>query len=247
MLKEGLMPEDVYDGLKTVMPEDTRHVGPSYLRVKGLLTHRPTRNFFGKQMAYQLSRYFSLEPPPKKEGVIVCIPNMTGGAWIGDETARELEKMVDGYEVWTSTPYAREMRKVVDVKAGEKKLTEFVEGLLPTPAETAAVVCFEELRTAAETTQNATNMYRRFGYNEENNVKIVEASVFDYRHPVGVERLKRLGVAGIYLVDGRGFFDSSALLGNITVSQQGARNDWLAEPWNFTRKILPDLQKLAGK
>ena len=192
MLKEGLMPQDVYEGLKNLGID--RHVGPSYLRVKGLLTHHPTRRFFGRQMAFVLHDYLAENPLKKKDGVVICIPNMTGGAWIGDETGKQLKDIMGFYEVWPATPYARETRKPIDAIAKDDKLVNYVEGLMPSPENTAAIFCFEELRTAAETTKNATNIYMNFGYNDENDVRITEASVFDYGHPVGVERIKRLGV-----------------------------------------------------
>src|SRR3989338_430326 len=50
MHAEDLMPEDVYQNLSEIGID--RHIGPSYLRVKGLLTHVPTRILFGKQMAF---------------------------------------------------------------------------------------------------------------------------------------------------------------------------------------------------
>lgn len=248
MLKEGLIPQDVYDDLDDLKSLGIeRHIGPSYLRVKGLLTHRPTRKFFGRQMAFVIRDYLKQNPPTKSDGFVMCIPNMTGGAWIGDETGEQLESVLTDYRVWTATPYVRETRKSIDVINPSEKLVDYVEGLVTPPANTSVIFCFEELRTAAETTQNATKIYRAFGYNEENGVRIVEASVFDYGHPVGVERLKRLGVDRLFLVDGETFFNVSKKNGYISESQYRTGIDWLTEPWAFTRKVLPDVKKLIVK
>ena len=97
MLKEGLMPEDVYDGLRAL--DIKNHIGPSYLRVKGLLTHLPTRQFFGRQMAFLIRDYLTEKPLSKPDGFVLCIPNMTGGVWIGDETARQLATILTEYKV----------------------------------------------------------------------------------------------------------------------------------------------------
>lgn len=245
MFKERLMPEDVYKGLKDLGID--RHIGPSYLRVKGLLTHRPIRAFFGRQMAFTVQDYLRDNPPYNPNGFVVCIPNMTGGVWIGDETSRQLESVLTDYKVWSSTPYMRESRKPIDVISPGEKFADYVEGLMPSPGNTSVILCFEELRTSAETTQNATKVYRGFGYTDENGVKIVESCVFDYGHPVGVERLKRLGVDRLYLVDGKVFFNISRKLGYISDSQYQTCIDWLNSPWEFTRKVLPDVKRLAGK
>lgn len=244
LFKEGIMPEDVYEGLKGMGID--RHVGPSYLRVKGLITHQPTRRFFGKQMAFVIRDYLRKNPLSKQDGFIVSIPNMTGGVWIGDETRRQLENISE-YKVWSATPYARETRKAIDVISPADKLVNYVEGLLPSPQNTSLILCFEELRTSAETTKNATSIYRGFGYTEENGVRIVETCVFDYGHPAGIQRLKRLGVDRLYLVDGKVFFDVSRELGYISDSQYQTAIDWLNDPWSFTRKVLPDLKRLAVK
>lgn len=247
MFKEGLMPEDIYNGLKNIMPEDTRHIGPIYLRVKGLLTHIPTRIFFGRQMAFTFRDYLEQTPLSKPEGFIVCAPNMTGGAFIGDDTSRQLPNVLTKYKVWPATPYFREARKPIDVVPAGAKLVDYVEGLLPTPQSTSCIFCFEELRTAAETTSNATKTYRSFGYNDENKVRIAEACVFDYGHPVGVERLRRLATDRLYLVDGKTFLRVSKDLGYISESQYQTGIDWLSDPWDFTRKVLPDVKRLSGK
>lgn len=247
MFKEGLMPEDVYKELKEIMPEDTRHIGPVYLRVKGLLTHIPTRIFFGRQMAFTFRDYLEQNPLSKPEGFIVCAPNMTGGAWIGDETSRQLQSVLTKHRVWPATPYFREARKPIDVKSPGAKLVDYVEGLIPSPQSTSCIFCFEELRTAAETTSNATKIYRSFGYNDENKVRIAEACVFDYGHPVGVERLRRLSTDRLYLVDGKTFLRVSRELGYITNSQYQTGTDWLNNPWEFTKKVLPDVKRLVGK
>lgn len=244
MLQEGLIPEDVYTELGRLGID--RHMGPSYLRVKGLLTHVPTREFFGKQLAFVIRDYLKTKPLSKPDGFLVCIPNMTGGAWIGDETGRQLADVTD-YKVWPATPYARETRKAIDVIPPGERLVDYVEGLMPSPQSTSAIFCFEELRTAAETTQNATNIYRGFGYNEGTGVRIVEACLFDYGHPVGVERIRRLGLDRLYLVDGKVFVDASRNLGYASDSQHQTYTDWLNSPWDFTRRVLPDVVRLAGR
>jgi hypothetical protein len=244
LFKEGLMPEDVYKGLKDIGLD--RHIGPSYLRVKGLLTHQPTRTFFGKQMAFVIRDYLRDNPVHNLNGFVVCIPNMTGGVWIGDETRRQLENVLAKYKVWPSTPYVRETRKPIDAISPGEKFVDYVEGLMPSSKDTSVIFCFEELRTTAETSQNATKVYRRFGYGEESGVRIVEACVFDYGHQAGVERLKRLGVDRLFLVEGKGFFDVSKKLGYISDSQYRTAIDWLSSPWEFTRKVLPYVKKLAG-
>ena len=246
LFKEGLIPKDVYDELKTIMKEDTRHIGPSYLKVKGLLTFQRIRTFFGRQMAFTIRDYLKSTPPSNPDGFLVCIPNMTGGVWIGDETRRQLEDILTEYKVWPSTPYARQMRKRIDVISPDQKFTDYIEGPVPPPKDTSIIFCFEELRTTAETTQSATRVYKGFGYTEENNVKIVESCVFDYGHPAGVERIKRLGADRLYLVDGKEFFETSKKLGYISESQYETVIDWLTTPWEFTRKVLPDVKNLMG-
>lgn len=246
MYDEGLMPEEVYTKLKSLGID--RHVGPSYLRVKGLLTHHEIRKIFGKQMTFAIQEQLRAKKPDKPGGFVVCIPNMTGGAWIGDETARLLgDTLKEEYNVFPATPYARETRKPIDAIKNDAKFADFVEGLMPSPSTTSVIICFEELRTAAETTQNATNMYRKFGYNESNGVKIIEACVFDYGHPVGVERLNRLAVDRVYLVGGSAFMDLSRDLGYLSDTKHAAAIDWLRDPWEFTRKILPDIERLYKK
>jgi len=142
MLKEGLIPKDVYESLKELGIQ--RHIGPSYLRVKGLLTHIPTREFFARQMAFIIRDYLEKFPLSKPDGVIMCIPNMTGGAWIGDETVKQLSKVLTKHKVWQATPYARETRKGIDVVSSNDKLVDYVEGLLTSPENTSAIFCFEE-------------------------------------------------------------------------------------------------------
>lgn len=252
MFKEGLMPEDVFLELKTLpgmKADDTRHIGPAYLRVKGLLTHHLARKFFGRQMAFRIQDSFDKNPLPKPDGFVVCAPNMTGGVYIGDETGKQM-KIITKYNAWPATPYMREARKAIDVIAPEEKLDDFWEGLKPSPENTAALCCFEELRTAAETTQNATKIYRHFGYNDENKVRIIETCVFDYRHPVCVKRLERLGVEGLYQVAGLGetnLFDTSKYQGYISNYQCQTTKDWLNDPWEFTREVIPTVRKLGVK
>lgn len=248
MHAEGLIPEDVYMGLKEAGREN--HIGPVYLKVKGLLTWLRARELFGQQMALTVREHLAQDPLSEPSGSIVVIPNMTGGAWIGDETLRRLEVLELG-RVWPVTPYARDMRiglrKVIDDSAGAQ-YGQHVEGLMPSPANTAAIVCFEELRTAAETTKNATDIHRNLGgYNQGNNVRIIEAAVFDYLHPVGIERLKRLGVTGLYLVDGEGFLKASRDLGYVTKSQFDTAMEWLSDPWGFTREMMPTLREIARR
>lgn len=247
MFKEELIPENVFEELKTLPgnKEDTRHVGPSYLKVKGLLTHHGAREFFGRQMAYRILDHVEEIPLEKPDGFIVCSPNMTGGVYIGDETGAQLSLIPSEYNIWPATPYMRETRKTIDVISPGEKITDFWEGLIPTVEDAALINCFEELRTAAETSQNATNIYRHFGYNDGNNVRISEACVFDYLHPVGVERVKRLGVVGLYAVSGKTFFNASANLGYINDSQLQTTKDWLDDPWKFTMEVAPLVRKLG--
>lgn len=256
MFEEGLMPEDVYKGLEKLGID--RHIGPSYLKVKGLLTLGVPREFFGKHLAAVIMDYlekYLAENPAPKEGYVVCLPNMTGGAWIGDETRRILQAIMEedaylkdgGLEVWPGTPYMREMRKVTEVVEKGAKFKDFVEGPFPTPEETAVIVDFEELVTAAETTRNALRTCERFGYDKENEVKLVAASVFNYKHPVGMKRLENVDADVLYVVDGNSFFDAAKNQGHITDAQYVAVNEWLANPWAFTRKVIPDLEKIMVK
>jgi hypothetical protein len=219
-------------------------MGPSYLRVKGLLTHHQIRNLFGTQVAFKIDDYLEDAPLEKPDGYVVCVPNMTGGVYIGDETSKKLQK-ISKHKIWPATPYFREARKAIEVAKPQEKLEDSVEGIMPTPDITAAINCFEELRTACETTKNATDTYRHFGYTPENGVRIDEDCVFDYGYPAGVERLRRLGVSRIYLVDGKKFMETSRKLGYISDSQCQTAKDWLEDPWKFTEKILPDVRKLG--
>ncbi|KHO47402.1 MAG: hypothetical protein QT00_C0002G0054 [archaeon GW2011_AR5] len=242
---EGLMPDDVYEGLRDLKID--RHVGPCYLRVKGLLTHVPTRILFGRQMAFIVRDYLDDDPLSKEHGYVVSAPNMTGGAFIGDETGRQLRNILTSYPVWPATPYTRDIRKPIDAVKRDAAFVDGVEGLVPTPEETGAVLCFEELRTVAETTRNATLHYTQHGYNPENGVRIVEMCVFDYLHPAGVTRLERLGVDGLYAVNGKTFIQEARNLGYISDSQESTGLSWLAQPWDFTRQVLPDLRRLSGR
>ena len=88
LFKEGLLPNDILIDLKKIGID--RHIGPAYIRVKGLLTHQLIRTYFAKQMAFAIKDYLKRKPPEKFEGYLICIPNMTGGAWIGDETRRQI-------------------------------------------------------------------------------------------------------------------------------------------------------------
>ena len=244
MLAEGLMPEEIAKALGDAGVQN--HIGPSYLRVKGLLTHIEIREFFARQMAFAIRDYLKECPLEKKGGAIVCIPNMTGGVFIGSETARQLDDIHNGdeYFVWPATPYAREMRKITEVAEKDRTFAQYVEGIAPSPEQTSALICFEELRTAAETTANATNIYLGSGYTPENGVRIIEACVFDYCHPVGIERLRRLGVDKLFLVDGKTFFEVAHEKGCITDSQLATGLEWLSEPWAFTRKVLPTIAEI---
>lgn len=245
MHKEGFMPDDVYESLKELGID--RHVGPCYLKVKGLLTFALPREFFGKQCALKIDDYLTEKGITDPDRYIICIPNMTGGAWIGDQTRRELDiiSAEREYKVWPATPYARSMRKIIEVSKGEEKFKDFVEGPIPPPEKTSAILGFEELRTAAETTTNALNIYERFGYSKENNVSLIAASVFDYRHQAGVGRLEKLEVDGIYQVSGEAFFNASKNLGYISGSQHEAASDWLKDHWEFTRNIMSDIRKVV--
>ncbi len=240
---EGILPDDLYDEFQKLNLD--RHVGPSYLRVKGLLTHDTIRTFFGKQLAY-LIRDNLKENPPHKEGVVLFLPNMTGGVWIGDETRRQATNMLE-QKVWPTTPYARETRKLIDTIPKESIIVDYIEGLLPSPGETSVVIDLEELRTTAETTKNAIKILKSFGYNKENEVELKGACVFDYRHVGGVERLKRLGIDDLYLVDGMTFLDVSKEMGYIKDSQHKTATDWLKSPWDYTREILPMMKGLLKK
>ena len=245
MHAEGLMPDDIYEGLRDLKID--RHIGPCYLRVKGLLTHIPTRILFGRQMAFIVRDYLDSKPLTKETGYVVSAPNMTGGAFIGDETGRQLQTILTAYPVWPATPYTRDIRKPIDAVKKGAAFVDGVEGLVPSPEETGAVLCFEELRTVAETTRNATLHYTQHGYNEQNGVRIVEMCVFDYRHPAGLARLESLGVDGLYAVNGKTFIQECRKLGYISDSQEGTALGWLAQPWEFTRQVLPDLRRLSGR
>ncbi len=258
MLNEGLIPKEVHDLLVELQnnPNDPRHIGPSYLRVKGLLTHQYIREFFGSQMAFALIDELR-ENPPSKDGYIVVIPNMTGGVYIGDETRRQLDDMVSDVDTINSrrlrvspcTNYAREMRKEINAIDTGKRLIDFVEGPVPSPEATAVIVCGEELVTAAETTQNATVLYNSFGYDAAHGVKIIDTAVFYYGHPAGVERIRRLEQDGkaslVHLVGAKTFFDVAEEKGYITHEQRQIVADWLAEPWEWTKSVAPDLRALA--
>jgi hypothetical protein len=249
MRNENLLPEDVFQELKTLPgnKDDTRHVGPSYLRVKGLLTQHDAREFFGTQTAFRILDHLEEHPLLKPQGYVVCSPNMTGGVYIGDETGKKLRKVAAGTKVnaWSATPYLREQRKAIDTIASNDKIENYWEGYKPTIEEAGLVVCFEELRTAAETTKNATELYRHFGYNEENGVQIGEGSLFDYVHPVGAERMKRLNVVPIYAVSGDAFFKASLEKNYINKSQFETAEFWINKPWEFTKEVAPLVRKLA--
>lgn len=243
LMREDLMPQDVYEELRHLGIE--RHIGPSYIRIKSLLTDVLARCFFGRQLALVIQEHLYSKPLEKPDGLLVCIPNMTGGAWIGDETRRQLHE-IGVPNVWPVTPYARETRKPIDAVTGTPKMIDYIEGIVPSPNTTGAIFCFEELRTAAETTSNALKIYRQFGYREQSNIRLVAVSVFDYRHPVGVERLRRLGVDGLYLVGGKEFFEASRDLGYITAGQYETAITWLTDPWGFTRDVMPYVLKLRS-
>ncbi|MCX6814525.1 MAG: hypothetical protein NTY20_02675 [Candidatus Aenigmarchaeota archaeon] len=241
---EGLLPHDLFEQFQELGLG--RHSGPSYLRVKGLITDDETRDVLGKQMAYLLKDYFK-EKPPSKEGYVLLVPNMTGGAWIGIKT-KEQSKGVLPPEVklWRTTPYARETRKTIDVIPQEAKIVDYIEGVLPSPDETSAIVSFEELRTTAETTKNAINIFRGFEYIDP---EFIASCVFDYRHPAGTERLKRMHVSELYLVGGADFFEATRELGYISESQYKTTVDWLSDWHGFSREMMPILKerKLRGE
>ena len=148
LMQEDLMPPDVYESLRQLGIE--RHIGPSYLRVKSLLTDGLARRLFGRQLALAIQDYLHSRPLEKSDGLLVCIPNMTGGAWIGDETRRQLTE-IGVPNVWPVTPYARGTRKPIDAIIGTSRMIDYIEGIVPSPETTAAIFCFEELRTASET------------------------------------------------------------------------------------------------
>lgn len=237
--EEGIFPDSLFKEFKALGLSN--HIGPSYLRVKGLLTHSKIRGFFARQLYFTIEH--ALDKQELKEGFILFLPNMTGGAWIGDETRRHAEEL-SKYSIWKATPYVRGMRKITEVVAKET-ITNYIEGLLPPPEETACVINFEELRTTAETTQNAIQILRSFGYNETNGVKLMAACVFDYRHKACVARFERLGIEPIYLVDGLTFFKKARELGYINEEQYTTVSEWLADPWKFTEKVLPAIKALV--
>ncbi|RLJ06527.1 MAG: hypothetical protein DRP18_00515 [Candidatus Aenigmatarchaeota archaeon] len=238
MKEEGLIPQDVYESLKKIVPEG-KHIGPVYLRVKGLLTHKVPREIFAKQLARKIGREFLQKIGGKYH---VCLPNMTGGAFIGDETRRNLESLYEE-AIWPATPYARGMRKTISVKRNEENLTDYIEGLMPPLEETSSVINFEELRTTSETTQNTIRILKRFGYSEENDIHLVAACVFDYRHPVGVERLGRENLTQIYVVDGKTFFEQAYKNGYLDGERYEVVREWLSDPWNWTRKVIKTISE----
>lgn len=240
MCEEGILPKPVLE--KFLAAGLDRHIGPSYLRVKGLLTHKKPRKFFAKQLAFTIKEELD-KSQVKKEGFVLFLPNMTGGAWIGDETMRQAEKIFER-EIWPAVPYMRNMRKVTEVIAKES-IVDYIEGILPKASETTAIINFEELRTTAETTTNAVQILRKSGYDGDGSIKITAASVFDYRHLVGVERLNRLGIAGLYLVDGMTFFKKSKELGYINEAQFSSASEWLQDPWQYSEKTLSALTALV--
>lgn len=242
---EGALPGDIYDAFKSVGLD--RHIGPCYVSIKGLLTQQRIRTLFGRQMAFRILDYLRKDISLKSGGYLVCIPNMTGGVWIGDETRRQIEDLSVGYNVWGATPYARETRKVITVGLSKDRFGDYVEGLVPTPQESAVIFCFEELRNTCETTQNATNIYRRFGYTAQNGVRIVATCIFDYGHRAGLERLAMLDVDRLFLVEGMDFFNAARKLQYINERQLRTVTDWLTDPWGFSRRILPDIERLLRR
>ncbi len=260
MLQEGLIPKDVHDLLVELQqnPKDPRHIGPSYLRVKGLLTHQTIREFFAHQLAYAVSDELQRmnESGELKPGYVVVIPNMTGGVYIGDELRRQLGRVLpqdlsEMLQISPVTNYAREMRKEVDTLDLGKRLIDFVEGPVPSPSATSVIISGEELVTAAETTKNATVLYGTFGYDKANGVRIIDTAVFYYGHPAGVERIRRLEEEGratlVHLVGARVFFDVAEEMGYITSAQRKVVADWLSNPWEWTKEVMPDLQVLARR
>jgi len=233
MYQEGLLPKEIYElfnehGLNN-------HIGPSYLRVKGILTYQKLREFFGNQLVYQIEKDLKNNLP---DGEVLFLPNMTGGAWIGDETRRQAEEKIKEFNIWPTTPYARGARKEIEVKSKEVKLVDHIEGLVPPPEETGAVYIFEELRTTSETTCNTARILKQHGYDKDSGVDLVAVSVYDYRHPVGVERLERANLRQIYLVDGKNFFKASLDEGFISDPEYQTGIEWLSDPWKFTEKVL---------
>lgn len=100
MKKEGLIPDDVFAGLVTVQlgrakPGEESHVGPSYLKVKSLLTNWRVREFAARQVAYAIFEHLIEHPPQNRTGYVVAIPNMTGGAFIGDEIGKQLSQLIN--------------------------------------------------------------------------------------------------------------------------------------------------------
>lgn len=233
MYQEGLLPKETQElfnehGLNN-------HIGPSYLRVKGALTYQKLRELFGNQLTFLIKEDLDKVSP---EGEILFLPNMTGGAWIGDETKRQSQEKIKDYKIWPVTPYARGARKEIEVKSKESKLVDHVEGIVPTPEETSVAEIFEELRTTSETTCNTGKILKQHGYNKDNDVDLVAVSVYDYRHPVGVERLNREDLGQIFLVDGESFFKAALDQDFISDSEYQTGTEWLDNPWEFTRKVL---------
>lgn len=241
MHEEGLLPDDLFDEFNELGLN--RHFGPSYLRVKGLFTDDAIAQFFGKQQAYGIIKYLG-ENPSSCEGYVMIVPNMTGGAWIGREAKREMVNIAPSeIKMWRATPYARDTRKTIDVVKKEAKIGDSIEGLMPIPEETSAVISFEELRTTSETTRNAQKIFRVFGYGGDSTDNIA-ACAFDYRHGAGVARLERDGVSQLYLVDGNTFLDVSHEIGYISDSQYKTAKHWLGDHWGFTREMMPTLKEL---
>ncbi|HUC38730.1 MAG TPA: hypothetical protein VL944_01200 [Candidatus Acidoferrum sp.] len=264
MKKEGLIPDDVYEGLVSVQAGrvkagDESHVGPSYLKVKGLMTNWRFREFAGRQAAFVILDHLIENPPQNRSGYIVAIPNMTGGAQIGDEIGKQLhallEKFIQQYpdsplsdlKVWPGTPYMRAARKETEIAKTKPQLNSLVEGFPLKPAEVAVILVIEELRTASETTQNARRTYEEYGYSPARGVDIYDVSFFDYRHPVGVQRAAREKAPALYVVPGFDMFLEASKQGYISDSQLNTARDWLSDPWEFTRRILPAMKSLREK
>ena len=236
LTNEGLMPKYICN--KLLEYNIDRHIGPSYLKLKGLLTEEKIRKFFGEQLAYFIGDYLN-KNPIDKEGFIVIIPNMTGGAWIADETRRQLTKNSSIYKIWPATPYMRAPRELSDLKRSDIKLSDYVEGFLPNPKDTSMIICFEDMVNTAEMSKNAIEFYKRVGYNSSSRVKYLVAAVFDYEHIAAIKRFTDLDAVCVSLVKGRNYFKVAKYQNYITETQYSTAIDWLVDPWNFTKNIMP--------
>ena len=242
MLAEGLIPPDVAASMQALGLD--RHIGPSYLKVKMLMTSWEAREFFARQVAYRIREWLKANVAPDPERFIQVIPNMTGGAQVGDSIAKHLHQMCKGtgYRILPATPYMRDMRK--ETKVGEKgeRINNHVEGFILPPERVLVNVIVEELMTVLETTGNAAKKYRQHGYTKENGVTLLAASVFNYGHPVGEGRAKALGLPTVYATRGAGVFGAGRNMRKLSPEKLENVEKWLANCWAWTMDVLPDMK-----